>query len=55
MTYEQALLAAVVALGGVIAFLGRWILSRYDKDMESRMSLAQALNGLSQIIDRIAK
>lgn len=42
-----------LALGWVVAFyLMKFILDRYDKDIDSRNALASALNNLSKIIEQ---
>lgn len=35
-----------------LAYLGKWILDRHDRDLDSRVKLATALEGLTQIISR---
>lgn len=41
-----------LALGWVIAaYLGKFILDRYQQDIDSRVKLATALDGLTKIID----
>ena len=38
-----------------VGFLGRFILSRYDADIEAKSSLAEALNALSENIKGMRK
>ena len=45
-----------LALGWVgFAYIGKFILDRYDKDLESRIQLANALNALTKVIESSQK
>lgn len=38
-----------------LAYVCKWILDRYDRDLDSRVKLATALEGLSSVIERNAR
>lgn len=38
-----------------LCYLGKWILDRHDRDLDSRVKLATALEGLSSVIERSAR
>lgn len=40
---------------GAAFYLGKFILDRYDKDIDSRNALASALNNLSKIIEQSSR
>lgn len=41
-----------LALGWVVAgYLGKFILDRYERDLDARVKLASALEGLTKIIE----
>ena len=45
-----------LALGWVVAaYLGKFVLDRYQADIEARVKFAVALEGLTKIIDGIVK
>lgn len=44
-----------MAIGWIIAaYLGKFVLDRYQADIDSRVKLATALEGLIKIVDKVA-
>lgn len=51
---ELAKLWGPLSLGWVAAaYMGKFIMDRYDRDIESRVNLASAINALKEAVNRV--
>ncbi len=53
---ELAKLWGPLSLGWVAAaYMGKFIMDRYEKDIDSRVSLASAINALKDTVERVSR
>ncbi len=50
-----ALVAAIIALGGVVAYLGKHLLARQEKEMGRMMETVRAMENQNAIIERLSQ
>lgn len=57
MTGPVGFVLMVLIIGPYVGmyYLGRWVLDRYDRDIEARIKMATAIESLTNMIDEIRK